>query len=96
MLLYLIIPFLSPSLSVKLQMRVLHEYPAAVCNDGSPAAYYTTPHDTVDKMFIFLAGGDFCASKAECRTRCINVPWFCTGQTGKETTDELVRKFWFK
>ena len=93
MLLYLLfIPFLSPSLSIELQMQVLHEYPAAVCNDGSPAAYYTTPHDTVEKMFIFLVGGGACLFKEDCLSRCSDLPSLCTAKTEEDM--ELSGSFW--
>ncbi|MEZ4366725.1 MAG: pectin acetylesterase-family hydrolase [Kofleriaceae bacterium] len=49
--------------------------PDAVCNDGSPGAYFLRPGTPGnDRWIIHLSGGDMCASPAACATRWAQAP----------------------
>ena len=51
-----------------LERYLLKEYPLAVCNDGSPAAYYfyPSPSGSKEKWVVMFEGGGACVSKAAC------------------------------
>jgi len=54
--------------------RFLDQYPLAVCNDGSPAAYYYRPgNPTLRRWFVFLEGAGWCWDQASCAR-----PWHTT------------------
>lgn len=42
---------------------------AAVCNDGSPYAYYFAPGSDPDKWIVFQMGGSYCYNEASCDAR---------------------------
>lgn len=50
------------------QARFLDEYPLALCNDGSPAAYYYRPGLgwSPRRWLVFLEGGGWCWDQATC------------------------------
>jgi len=50
------------------QVRFLHDYPLAVCNDGSPAAYFYRPGLgwSVRRWLVFLEGGGWCWDNSSC------------------------------
>jgi len=53
------------------QMMSLSRYPDAVCNDGSPAAYYwRMGRPATKRWLVFLEGGGWCSSKDTCKARC--------------------------
>ena len=41
----------------------------AVCNDGSPAVYYTYTNPDSDRWLIYLEGGGSCVSALSCWVR---------------------------
>mmetsp|Transcript_107808 Transcript_107808/g.300555 ORF Transcript_107808/g.300555 Transcript_107808/m.300555 type:complete len:405 (+) Transcript_107808:188-1402(+) len=46
----------------------LEDYPLAICNDGSPAAYYYRPgRPGTRRWLVFLEGGMWCWDAASCR-----------------------------
>lgn len=47
--------------------RFLHDYPLAVCNDGTPAAYYYRPGDPGSRQWlVYLDGEGWCWDAASC------------------------------
>eukprot|EP01116_Phalansterium_solitarium_P018181 TRINITY_DN4720_c0_g1_i1.p1 TRINITY_DN4720_c0_g1~~TRINITY_DN4720_c0_g1_i1.p1 ORF type:complete len:448 (+),score=109.18 TRINITY_DN4720_c0_g1_i1:138-1346(+) len=55
----------------QMQLRLLTEFPNAVCLDGTPAGYYFRPGSGEDKANwqIFLQGGGWCYGLADCWER---------------------------
>merc|ERR1719433_9113 len=50
------------------QARFLEEYPLALCNDGSPAAYYYSKGAQGSNLWlVFLEGGMWCWDEESCR-----------------------------
>merc|ERR1712166_711420 len=70
----------------------LTAYPAAVCNDGSTAAYYWKPAPTnsngVSTWLMYLQGGGWCSSNASCNTRATSKPDFMSSATWADTYPE--------
>lgn len=51
------------------EAHFLEEYPLALCNDGSPAAYYYSEGtQRLNLWLVFLEGGMWCWSEESCRT----------------------------
>jgi len=65
------------------EARFLEEYPLALCNDGSPGAYYYSKGaQGSDLWMVFLEGGMWCWDEASCRT----------GFHGTSSSTKFVRK----
>ena len=50
-------------------LRLLSEYPSAVCLDGSSAGYYFRPGSVASKWLFSLEGGGECVNKEDCAAR---------------------------
>ena len=71
MLLCLILLLFSPALLVIFRHQSLHEYPKAVCTDGTTATYFKQEKvQGIEKMLLYLNGGDACSTKEECIELC--------------------------
>ena len=71
MLLCLILLLFSPALLVIFRHESLHEYPEAVCTDGTTATYFKQEKvQDINKMLLYLNGGDACSTKEECIELC--------------------------
>ena len=72
--------------STTLNKKSLASYPMAVCNDGTPAAYYAS--DQVEGwagMVVYLQEGGGCISVEDCNARCqVYSPGLCTEDTAEE------------
>jgi hypothetical protein len=68
-----------------LTMVSLASYPEAVCNDGSPAAYYFSPGDVGQPWIIYLEGGFWCWSQASCDARFSATPFEMSSKGNKLT-----------
>merc|ERR1719334_58546 len=80
-LLIALFQFLTCVYSVTLYKKSLSNHPLAVCNDGTPAAYFTQDlHNlTSPKVVIYLAPGGGCFTKENCQQRCeVDSPDLCT------------------
>ena len=63
----------------RLLRRELVDYPLAVCNDGTRAAYFYSEHDLhADHVLIHFQGGRSCLSADDCAARCASKPHMCT------------------
>lgn len=78
-MLLLLLAIFSPCHGHRMVKRSLASHPLALCNDGTPAAYYYSD-DTLEasKLVIFLQGGGQCSSVQQCEHRCHTIPDKCT------------------
>ena len=71
-----------------LHKRSLSQYPLAVCNDGSPAAYYVSDQmqeEDYEGVVVYLQEGGGCANVEDCDARCqVNSPGLCTEDPNQE------------
>ncbi len=65
------------------------EYATALCNDGSPGAYYLRPNTDSKRWLIFLEGGGACQDGKSCQKRWASVAGDPdAGNHDKMTTDD--------
>ena len=77
----------------RLLRRELVDYPLAVCNDGTRAAYFYSEHDLhADHVLIHLQGGGSCFSAETCAARCASHPPSCTSDQAEYT--DLSHTMW--
>jgi len=55
--------------ATKLSLVSLSQFPQAVCNDGTPAAYYYKEGTDKSLWLVYLAGGDWCYNAESCAKR---------------------------
>eukprot|EP00041_Stephanoeca_diplocostata_P031380 m.976613 g.976613 ORF g.976613 m.976613 type:complete len:1321 (+) comp23946_c0_seq1:455-4417(+) len=56
-------------------------FPWAICNDGSPATYYTNTVSEQPSQWIYiLEGGGFCATQLKCAERSIDSPFLTSSR----------------
>ena len=74
------------SYSTTLSKRSLSSYPQAVCNDGTPAAYYTSDEmGEWSSVVVYLQEGGGCATVEDCIERCeVSNPELCTEDTADD------------
>lgn len=82
-------PDTAPPDPLPLQRHPIHDPDArsALCNDGSPAAWYGRPGqgDGRDRWVIVLQGGDMCATESMCASRWQRVPRLMSSTSQTDT-----------
>ena len=74
------------------QIHSLAAYPTALCNDGTPGAYYLRPSKSGSTRWVFyLEGGGNCDSESTCQTTRMKSYYFTTstGWNGKSAAGIL-------
>jgi len=65
--------------NAELTKQSLSGYSKAICNDGSPAAYYlATEGSTSGDVLIYLEGGGSCTDPYDCQLRCDRESYLCS------------------
>ena len=75
----------------ELHRHSLAAYPDAVCNDGTPAAYYYAPATSVasnSTWIVYLQGGGMCYDQTSCSERCDAKATRCSSEGWADTRDE--------